>query len=211
METITLDTEHMQEAVARAADVLRSGGVVLYPTDTLYGLGADAFSDAAVAKVYEIKKRDEGKPMHCVVADIAAAGNYAEINERARLLAEKFLPGALTLVLPKKPDITAGIAHNIETIGFRVPDNEFCLLLARSFGAPYTTTSANLSSAPQGRRLHDIYAQLGANIRLIDLVIDAGELPMRLPSTVVDVSAPETTILREGTIPAYRIREALGI
>jgi L-threonylcarbamoyladenylate synthase len=210
MEILKLTESNIEECATRAAVVLRAGGVILYPTDTLYGLGADAFSDAAVAKVYEIKKRDEAKPMHCVVADIRMAEQFAELDPRARALAEKFLPGPLTLILKKKFASVTGIAKGIETVGIRVPANDFCLALARAYDAPYTTTSANVSNAPQQRRLDDILAQLGENVRRIDLVIDAGELPMRLPSTVVDVSSSQVKILREGMISAFRINQALG-
>jgi L-threonylcarbamoyladenylate synthase len=211
MEVLHLNAENIEQCAAQAAAVLRAGGVILYPTDTLYGLGADAFSDEAVAKVYEIKKRDEHKPMHCVVADMTMAETYAELDGRARVLAEQFLPGALTIVVRKKPDVVTGIGKGIETLGIRIPENAFCLSLAHAFGKPYTTTSANLSNAPQGRRLDHILAQLGTHAHLIDLVVDAGELPMRLPSTIVDISAAKPNILREGMISARQIGEALGI
>ena len=211
MERIILTNLNVQEAVARAAAVLRGGGVILYPTDTLYGLGADAFSDAAVAKIYDIKKRDEKKPIHCIVADMAMAEQFGELDERARTLADTFLPGPLTIVVRKKTDVTTGIGAGITTLGIRIPENDFCLALARRFGKPYTTTSANVSSAPQQRRLEEILAQLGENARLIDLVIDAGELPVRLPSTIVDVSSQKIEILREGMISTSRINQALGI
>lgn len=206
MENIRLTKKNTEEAVARANLVLRAGGVVLYPTDTLYGLGADAFSDEAVAKVCAIKGRDEKKPIHCIVPDIEAAEAYVEVNELARKLAEKFLPGPLTLVLKKNANIDSGIAKNIETIGIRIPRNDFCIQLAAAFG-PYTTTSANLAGAADQRKVEDILAQLGERASLIDLVIDAGELPKRQPSTVVDVSSGQLNMLREGAIPASEIGE----
>lgn len=209
MQTITLTKTNIHEAVARAADVLRSGGVILYPTDTLYGLGADAFSDEAVAKVYAIKGRDEKKPIHCVVADLAMAENVAYVNEPARSLAARFLPGALTLVLKKKPT-DAGIAKGMSTIGIRIPDNEFCLELARVFG-PFTTTSANIAGAEDQRSAESILQQLGERASGIELVIDADELPERKPSTVVDVSSGSAGVLREGAIPAADILGALHI
>jgi L-threonylcarbamoyladenylate synthase len=211
MEIVKLTETNTEECVARVAAVLRKGGVILYPTDPLYGLGADAFSDAAVAKIYEIKNRDASKPMHCVVADIPMAETYAELDPRARLLAQRYLPGPLTLVVAKKPAVTSGIARHIATIGIRIPANAFCIALARSFGKPYTTTSANASNSPQRRHIDDIVAQMGENASLIDLVIDAGALPMRFPSTIVDTSSPELRILREGMISARQIEETLGI
>lgn len=207
METIQLQEGHIDVAIDRATAILRSGGVVLYPTDTLYGLGADAFSDAAVAKVYAIKGRDEKKPIHCVVSSIDEVESYAEVNDFARRLARKFLPGPLTLILHKKQNIDSGIAKGITTFGIRIPQNEFCLGLAKAFG-PYTTTSANLASAANLRSVPEILAQLGEQADLIDLVIDAGELPVRDPSTVVDVSTGEFKIVREGAVTLAEIQSA---
>lgn len=213
MEQLALGVGNVREPVSRAAGVLRAGGVILYPTDTLYGLGADAFSDEAVANVYAIKGRDWEKPIHCIVADIEMAERYGEMNLFARKLAEEFLPGPLTLVLKKKEGIQGGIAHGA-TIGIRIPDNDFCIALAREYGAPYTTTSANRAGEEPLATVPGILGQLGhshtlKSVRVIDLVIDAGELPARAPSTVVDVSGEEPIILREGAIPAADIWETI--
>ena|ERR1700690_3364890 len=208
--------------VARAAAVLREGGVILYPTDTLYGLGADALCDEAVAKIYAIKGREEGKPMHCVVADLAMAEKYAEVNDRARMLAAQFLPGPLTLILKKSPQgrsalgrkkygMDTGILRGMGTIGIRIPGNAFCIALAREFGGPITATSANRSGEKSEPSVERILAQIGDAAETIDLVIDAGELPASKPSTVVDVSTDEPHILREGAICAADIEEVLKI
>lgn len=193
------------DAVARAAAVLRAGGIVLYPTDTLYGLGTDAFSDDAIAKIYTIKGRDERKPIHCIVADLSMAGKYGEFNQTSQRLAKEFFPGPLTLVVEKKEGMESGIARDIETIGIRIPDNKFCIALARAFGKPYTTTSANVSGEVSERSVEKILAQLGASAEQIDLIIDAGTLPLSAPSTVVGVSGTDVVILREGAIPAEEI------
>ena len=202
MERINADNSF---APVRAADVLAAGGVILYPTDTLYGLGADAFSDDAVAAIYAIKGREEGKPIHVIVADGVMMVRYGQMNGIARSLAERFLPGPLTLILKKKQGIDTGIARDRDTIGLRIPENEFCLALARAFDRPYTTTSANVSGMKPERTVDAILAQLGEMKSWIDLVIDAGELPERLPSTVVDVSTGAAIVLREGAIPASDI------
>jgi L-threonylcarbamoyladenylate synthase len=206
METIRLTQENFDETVARASAVLRSGGVILYPTDTLYGLGADAFSDEAVTKIYAIKGRDEKKPIHCIVPDMRTAEQYAEVNDLAQKFAQKFMPGPLTLVLKKKANIDSGIVKGMTTIGIRIPQNKFCLDLARAFG-PYTTTSANVAGAADLRSVPEILAQLGERASLIDLIIDAGELPERKPSTVVDVCSGEAHMLREGAISAAEISQ----
>jgi len=188
------------ECVLMASAALRRGGVIIYPTDTLYGLGADAHSDAAVDRIYAIKGREEGKPIHAVFADMVMVEEYAELNDCAKRLADRFLPGALTLVLKKKPHVSGGIARGMDTIGVRIPDNEFCLELARTFGKPFTATSANRSGeTPQGS-VSAIEAQFGAGADLIDLAVDGETFPMRLPSTVVNVVSGTPVILREGAI-----------
>ena len=198
METVSV-TDPV--AIEKAAQVLRSGGVILYPTDTLYGLGADALSDGALAKVRAIKGRDEKKPIHAIVSSLEMAAEYGEVNEMALALASAYMPGPLTLILRKKPEATIAMCNGRSEFGFRMPNNEFCLNLAREFGRPYTTTSANLAGIQPERSSEKIITQLGEHANLVDLVIDAGELPERLPSTIVDVSNGEVSVLREGAIP----------
>jgi L-threonylcarbamoyladenylate synthase len=171
----------------------------------LYGLGADAFSDAAVAKVYEIKKRDGKKPVHALVATAEMAEFYCEMNDVARGFLKAFPKGKVTTILKKRSEFDSGILRGEETFGFRIPDNAFCLALIRAFGAPITATSANVSGAPASRRVGDILAQLGDGARKIDLVVDAGELPESKPSTVVDLSGTGPKILREGAVSAGEI------
>src|SRR3989344_6421740 len=205
MQHIRLEEKTIGTAVTRAAEVLSAGGVILYPTDTLYGLGADAFSDAAFRKVCEIKDRDERRPIHAVFESLAMAEQYAEISPLGRRLAEALLPGPLTLVFKKKPSVTTGIGHNLSSIGVRIPKNKFCLALAHEFGKPYTTTSANMSGAQPPATFEGIIKQLGGNTELIDLAIEGGALPAYLRSTVADVRNDKPHILREGAISAAEI------
>ncbi len=205
METIKLEAGDNKQYAIRAAEVLRAGGVILYPTDTLYGLGADALLDEAVAKIYAIKGRDEGKPMHAIVSDLAMVERYAEITDDARRLAAKLPQGQVTFILKKKAGMDSGIMKDIATFGFRIPDNEFCIEMIRAFGKPITATSANKSGEKPERSVDKILAQLGAAAEGIELVIDAGELPERAASTVVDLSGAHPLIVREGSIPAHRI------
>lgn len=207
MEVISL-TEGVEICALRAAGVLRQGGVVVYPTDTLYGIGVDATSDAAVDRLYALKGREPGKPTHCIVADIVMAREYAEIEENAALLVEKFLPGALTLILKKNPEFTMGIGRDMETIGMRIPNNEFCLALARAFGKPVTTPSANKAGVAPTTVPANIIEQLGE--AEIDLFIDAGTLPPSLPSTIVNVVSGHASIIREGAIPSADILAIAG-
>lgn len=208
--------------IQKAMAVLKSGGIILYPTDTLYGLGADALSDKSLGKIYELKGRDKRKPIHAIVADMKMVEKYAEVPDMARMLAKEFLPGPLTLILKKKDRVKTGFAKGISKIGFRIPNNPFCLALAKKFGKPITTTSANKSGRKTERTVKTILEQLRdkkayssllkkTGIAKIDLVIDAGELPKRQPSTVVDLTGREPVILREGAIPVADIWNAIRV
>lgn len=195
------------QAVETAANVLKKGGIILYPTDTLYGLGVDALSDEAVSKLYRIKARDERKPVHAIVSDLDMAARYAYVDDVARKLAKKFLPGPMSLILKKRADVATGIAKHMETFGIRIPKQQFCLELARAFGRPITTTSANLSGHTPMRTVRGILSQIGE--QHIDVAIDAGEIEASVPSTIVDLSGERPVILREGAIAAHDIWEEL--
>ncbi len=202
---------HVQsdDALNEAALSIEHGGVVIYPTDTLYGLGADALSDSAVQRLYQVKGRDEGKPIHAIVSDLQMIERYAHMNDAARRLAERFLPGPLSLVLKKREGIESGIAKGFDTFGVRIPDNDFCRALVEKFGGPITTTSANRSGMHPMRSVPEILEQLGENARHVACAIDAGAIPSRAPSTVVDCSGERPNILREGVLSADDIFKAL--
>ena len=204
MEIISLDSG-VGKCAIRAASVLRHGGVILYPTDTVYGLGADALSDEAVAKVYAIKGRDFAKPIHAAVADLTMADQYGEVNDIARKLAEKFLPGPLTLILRKRAGVDTGIARGREDFAIRIPDSELCLEIARTFGRPFTTTSANITGAETPDTLDSIIQHLGDAANVIGLAIDGGRLEGKKPSTVVNVVSGRPSVIREGMISAEDI------
>ena len=189
METIRLDEAGVAAAAAKAAAALARGGVIIYPTDTIYGLGADAANPTAVAKLYQIKSREENKPVSVIVASVAEIDRIAHLNTTARKLARRFLPGPLMLVLPAK----AG-----GTIAVRIPDEPFCIALAKAFGKPYTTTSANISGEPTKENVHEIWEHLPHD-ELIDLAIDGGQRAGK-SSTIVACLADPPLILRHGAI-----------
>ena len=193
-ERIILTPENIEEAANKAAKVLRAGGVVLYPKDTLYALGA-AYGQEE--KVYAIKNRDEKRPLSYVVADIDSAAAYAPVTPLAQKLADVLLPGKLTIVLS-------------DNFSVRVPVNIFCLALTNVFDAPYTATSANRAGEESLRSVEAILTQLGDTAKNIDLLIDAGELPVSPVSTVVDARGKTPVILREGAVAVSDIMAAAG-
>jgi L-threonylcarbamoyladenylate synthase len=213
MERIRLRSDNLQQTAQKAADVLRTGGVVLYPTDTLYGLGADASSNEAVERIYALKGRDTGKPMHAIVADMNMAAKYADISGMARILESRLPKGKVTFIANKKDGLQSGIARDISTFGFRIPDNEFCIAMSRTFGGPITATSANIAGEESRRAVDEILNQLEHTnipkyVSMIDLVVDGGELPAREPSTVIDLTHDHPLIVREGAVPAADVWSA---
>ena len=195
------------EEVNKAVEILKKGGIVLYPTDTVYALAVDATNREAISKLKILKGRDENKPISVVVSDIKMAELYVEVNEIGKKLAEKFLPGALTIIFEKKDNVLDELVGGERTLGIRIPNNKFCLELAQVFGKPYTATSANISNMETKNSVPEILEQFGRNVSLIDYVVDAGKLGGGKPSTIVDVHEGEIKILREGAIDSGQILE----
>ncbi|HEY0979289.1 MAG TPA: L-threonylcarbamoyladenylate synthase [Candidatus Paceibacterota bacterium] len=206
MEILRLEEVGVERAAKRAAEMLRKGKLVLYPTDTLYGLGADATNARALALLRELKGREKKKPLSVLVPDHASISRYAHLNDTARALAERFLPGALTLVLPATDRIPAEITLN-GAIGIRIPDDSFSLALARAFGKPVTATSANKSGRETPATVEEVICQFGPDAHEIALAIDGGSRKGNIGSTVVSIVSDTPYVLREGAIT----RTALGI
>lgn len=196
----------LEQPAHKAAEALKKGGIVLYPTDTLYGLAIDATNPAALARLRELKGREKDKPISIVVPDIDAIETYAEFGPEARAIAERFLPGALTLVLKSKSTIPDELTKD-GTIGIRIPDDPFCLARARAFGKPFTATSANRSGEETRETVEEILEQFGEKRAMISLAVDDGPRKGGIPSTIVSVEGGDTKVLREGAIP----RGALGL
>jgi len=186
-------------AVARAAEVLRRGGVVCYPTETYYGLGVDALDGGAVARLLAVKGRGADQAIAVIVPDLAAARRlWAEVPPRLEALARAHWPGPLTLVAPAAPGVPAPLRGPGGGVGARVSSHPWAHALARAFGGPLTATSANRAGAAPVTSCAAARAALGAEV---DLYLDAGATPGGLPSTVVAV-APDgaLAVLRAGAV-----------
>jgi L-threonylcarbamoyladenylate synthase len=205
MEIIRIDDDPVP-AARRAAEVLARGGIVLYPTDTLYGLAVDALNRKAIANLRQLKGRERKKPVSIVVRDHKSLDDHAVMHPDAKTLAEAHLPGGLTLVLQARPHIPDDITLNGQ-IGVRMPKDPFVDALAYRYKNPFTATSANRSGYPTPANVGDILAQFGLDLELIDLVVDAGERGDLPASTVVTFADGVPRILREGAIS----RADLGI
>jgi L-threonylcarbamoyladenylate synthase len=189
------------EAVAAAVRVVKRGGVVAVPTDTVYGLGCDPSSDEAVGRLFEAKNR-QAKPVPLLCADPQVAERIVDLNRVARKLAVRHWPGALTIVAPIKGEgkLSRLLDQGSGYLGVRVPDSEVCIELAGRVGGSITGTSANLSGQPSCRTAAEVAASLDGRIQL---VIDGGELRGK-ESTVVKVSGSTVEVLRKGSV---RIQE----
>ena len=190
-----------KKAASRSAEVLAGGGMIIYPTETVYGIGADATSDKAVKKVIAVKKRSPSKHIIIAVSDLRMARKYAIITKKVEILAKAFMPGPLTLILESKEPTRNAARRRIR---FRMPDNKFVLSLIRKFGKPITTTSANISGGENLYKIKDIIKTFDGKV---DLIIDAGNIPKRRPSTVFDTI--EMKVVREGSISEKQILAAL--
>ncbi len=191
-------TRGLARRIEAAAAVLRRGGIVAYPTETFYALGALASDAGASARVASVKGRPGEKPLPLLAADLAMVETAAVLGPLARPLAARFWPGPLTLVLPARaglpPPVTAGTA----TVGIRIPGNEIARALSRAAGGPIVSTSANLSGQRSVARAEDLAPSLRA---LLDAVLDGGPTPGGLPSTVVVVSGEDVRLVRAGAVP----------
>lgn len=188
-------------ALEKAAEVLKNGGLVIYPTETLYGIGADATNQKAVNKLTEYKNRPFGKPYSIAVTDEKMAEKYVELNKTAREFYKKFLPGPLTIISKGRHMVARGVESEDGTLGIRIPDYKLVLDIVEKFGKPITSTSANASYKKRPYKISDILDNISKKQKtLIDLIIDAGELPKNDPSTVIDTTLDEAVTLRQGDI-----------
>ncbi len=198
MERISVNDPKVVEKVV---ETLKNGGMVVYPTETCYGIGVDATNPQAVEKLLEYKTRPEGKPISVAVTDMKMASEYVEINEIARNIYENYLPGPITVVSKGKQKVVSGIESEYKTLGIRVPDYPLITEIIRKLGKPITATSANVSYKSKPYSVEALAKDTpNTKLDLIDLAIDASELPKRKTSTVVDTTLNSINVLREGKI-----------
>lgn len=234
MQIIKIDPKNPSlKAIRLAAEVIRKGGVIIYPTDTIYGIGASALNQESIDKVYKIKKRPENKPLSIIIRDMKMAKKYCAIDKMQSEIFKAVFPGPFTLIFKTKSaakkneaanhfdyldnqsddnfkkssgwncgkDIFTGFKN---TLSVRVPDCKITELLSKELGIPFTATSANISGLPGGGDIQKILKQFKAKKNppyqwpeLIDLVLDAGVLPKKNPSTIIDLTGKNPKIIRK--------------
>lgn len=194
-------------SIRRAAETLKAGGLVAFPTDTVYGAAAHGFLPEALRRLYQAKQRPYTKPIALLVAEAGDLRRVArDVPDSVWLLAERFWPGALTIVVPRAEDLPAILTAGGDSVAVRMPDHPIALRVIEAAGAPLATTSANLSGSPDPITASDVLRDLGGRI---DLVLDGGTCPGGVPSTVLDLTATPPVIRRAGPIDHNMLRQTI--
>jgi L-threonylcarbamoyladenylate synthase len=195
------------KAMQLARRLLREGEVVAFPTDTVYGVGGNAFERFAVRQIFALKKRPPDKAIPVFIAQIDDLNQVARhVPNQAWLLLQKFWPGALTVVLPKNPKLPDDVTAGQNSVAVRLPNHPVCLELVRRVGRPLAVTSANLSGQPTPTTAQGVAEQLGPTL---PLVLDGGPSPTTTPSTIIDLSVTPPRLLRPGELSLVALREFL--
>ena len=198
-EIIRIDPDNIDfSLIKEAAIVVKNGGLVAFPTETVYGLGASVFDEEAVRRVYEVKERSPDKPLAVCVSSLDQFRQIASsIPEQAEAIIRNFLPGPLTVILVKRRTVSSAVTASKTNVGIRYPDHKIALALIDAAGVPLAATSANVSGHPSPCSAGEIQAELSDRI---DLIIDGGACEFKAASTVIDLSSSPARILREGAI-----------
>lgn len=195
VDVLTVDPQNLRgRHIRRAVEVLQGGGVIIYPTDTIYGLGCDITNREAIDRILAIKGRSHKKPMSFVCADLTNVSKYAHVSNHAYRILKRYLPGPYTFVLPATRETPRILQTKRKTVGLRVPDHPVPIRLVRELGNPIISTSANRSDEEVLTDPEELKGTLGAGV---DLMLECGQLPV-MPSSVVSLLDDRVEILREG-------------
>ncbi len=206
---VKVDPENIDyEVIKEAAKIINEGGTVVFPTETVYGIGADALNDEAVDKIFRAKGRPQDNPLIVHISSFDELNDLAsEIPERAKILADKFWPGPMTMILNKKDALSDKITAGLDTAAIRLPSNEIALALIKESKKPIAAPSANTSGKPSPTEVSHVIEDLMGKV---DMIIDGGSTYIGLESTVVDMTTDIPMILRPGGITLEDIKEVLG-
>jgi L-threonylcarbamoyladenylate synthase len=196
--SMELSGNHLKIEVGEAAETLRSGGLVAYPTESFYGLAADIGNETAILRLFRVKKRATGKPVLLLIPSVESLKRYATIvPEPAQRLMDAFWPGGLTLIFEARKDVSMLLTAGTGKVGIRLSSHPIATALAQAMGSAITGTSANISGALPCNTSHGVASALGKGV---DRILDGGETPGQMPSTVLDMTTRPPTVLREGLI-----------
>lgn len=214
MKVLKINPENLRGslgAISEAVNTIRRGGVVIYPTDTVYGLGADATNEEAVRRIFSIKKRPAIKPVPLLVSDLEMVERLAFLNKNIEETLLAIWPGAVTVLLRKKFNLPESVTAGLKTIGLRIPDYKITHYLVVQCGCPITATSANISGQPPSNRIEKVLSQFKNISQVPDLVLDAGDLKFSEPSTILDLSNGKPIVTRVGLVSKDKLFEIIGV
>ena len=195
------------DELREAAEIIKQGGIVIFPTETVYGIGANGLNDEAVKRLYDVKQRPYNKPISLLVSDMNMVNRIAkDITKLEYALMEEFFPGPFTIVLNKKDIVSDSVTANLDSVGIRMPEGKIARKLVEYAGVPIATPSANISGRPSGTNLEQIMNDFKGKV---DCFIDGGESKLGISSTIVRVDNGEPNILREGTISKEQINKVV--
>ncbi len=205
---LKINPKHIQsQSISQTVEVIKKGGVILNPTDTIYGLGCDAFNKKAVDMVFKIKQRNPKNPALVLAGNITMLNDLVEgISQKTKELIHRFWPGPLTMLFKARKGISPLLISDDGKIGIRVPKYNFCLKLIKLCRSPIVSTSANISGDKQSAEIDELIKIFSHKV---DLIIDAGDNTSLIPSTVIDASEDKLILIREGAIPFQAILSSI--
>ena len=195
--------------INQAADIIQNGGLIAYPTETVYGLGADPYNAEAIQKIFIAKGRAEDKGIILLIRGVDDLSRLVRtVSPTAQILIEAFWPGPLTLVFRANPDLSPALLGGRDTVALRHSSSSIATQLLTALGGPLTSTSANRSAEPPARSASEVQNALGEHL---DLILDGGPSDSTIPSTLVDVSTDRTILLREGAVSVHKLRSYIPL
>ncbi|TSC53304.1 MAG: tRNA threonylcarbamoyladenosine biosynthesis protein [Parcubacteria group bacterium LiPW_39] len=214
MKILKVNPENLrdsEEAIVEAAKEMLAGGTVVFPTDTVYGLGCDATRETAIAKTLRVKKSKKSRPFSVIVRDLAMVKKIAFVDRKLERALEMIFPGAITVILGKKYNLPEILTAGERTIGVRIPDYKLTHWLSENMGRPYVATSANISGEPATTKIGEVLKYFEKNPDKPDLILDGGDLKFCEPSTILDLFGPKPKIVRVGPVSKKKLMEILSV
>lgn len=189
--------EIKEEELKKVREVLEQDGLIIFPTDTVYGLACNCYSEKAIKRIFEIKKRIREKPINVLTDSVEKIEMIAEVSQKEKELVEKYMPGALTIILDKKEELPSVLTSSLDTVGVRIPKDDIALKILERLPYPLATTSANESGEEAGIELENFVEDFKGKV---DAIIDGGKTKVQIASTIIRVEGEKIKVLREGSI-----------
>lgn len=199
MKTLIYDWKEKinEDELENVIKVIEDGGVVIFPTDTVYGISANSLDEEAIKKLFDLKERNDNKPICVLTSSVDKIKKIAYVRDEEQKIIDQYMPGALTIILDKKDNVSDVLTSNLKTVGVRIPNNEIALRILEKLEYPLATTSANISGKEAAVKKEDLITEFDGRV---DIIIDGGITDLKVSSTIVKLDNNEIKILRQGTI-----------